>query len=511
MGGTERTLAFPPLRRHLGVVDFFTLAFGSIVGVGWVVVMDDWLGRGGPLGAALGFGAAGLLLLPIGIIYGRLIARLPLSDGEMAYTAGLLPTGGRFAAGWMMTMAYLAVCPYEAVAVGQLAAGLVPALETVPLYHVGEHTVYLPGLLVGLGLVLFLTAVNYRGVRHSAWVQTSFTFGLLAVFVVFSVLGLLRGRADNLAPPFAHADQALPAALSVFLVLQIAPYFMAGFETVARCAEERHADFAEHRFVAITVTALAAGTFFYASVILVVALLHPWQELAREPSATLVAFRRAFGSELLVNLILFGAILSLIKVFNGCLLGASRLLFAMGRAGMVPAVLGDVHHRYHTPRTAIVLVGVLAAGGCFLGKAVLVPISEVGSFAYAVGWLAACLAFLGGVGQGSHLERWGLGLIGATVCVLMLGMKLVPGVPGSFNRWEYAALLGWVVLGAVLWSLRPATSFPHLDHRLDDARLGPGPGGEHVDHVVKPGAVRDPGPGVQRPRLDQANDPPEVR
>jgi amino acid transporter len=306
-----------------------------------------------------------------------------------------------------------------------------------------------------VGLVGFLTAVNYRGVRHSAWVQNLFTFGLLAVFVIFSSLGLLRGRVENLAPPFAHPDKALPAALSVFLVLQIAPYFIAGFETVARCAEERHADFAEHRFVAITVTALSAGIFFYASVIVVVALLHPWQELAGVSSATLVAFRRAFGSEFLVNLILFGAILSLIKVFNGCMLAASRLLFAMGRAGMVPAVLGDVHERYHTPRTAIVLVGVLAAGGCFLGKAVLVPISEVGSFAYAVGWLAACLAFFRGVGQGSALERWGLGLTGAGVCVLLLGMKLVPWVPGSFNPWEYTALGGWVVLGGVLWWQRP--------------------------------------------------------
>src|SRR5437588_10637790 len=87
------------LRRVLGVVDFFTLAFGSIVGVGWVVVMHDWLGRGGPVGALVGFLAGGLLLVPIGLVYGRLTARLPLSDGDMAFTAALVPSWARFRLG----------------------------------------------------------------------------------------------------------------------------------------------------------------------------------------------------------------------------------------------------------------------------------------------------------------------------------------------------------------------------------------------------------------------------
>ena len=42
------------LARKLRTTDYFTLAFGTMVGVGWLVVMDDWLARGGPLGAILG-------------------------------------------------------------------------------------------------------------------------------------------------------------------------------------------------------------------------------------------------------------------------------------------------------------------------------------------------------------------------------------------------------------------------------------------------------------------------
>ncbi|MBI2614184.1 MAG: hypothetical protein HYW52_00580 [Gemmatimonadetes bacterium] len=63
----------PALHRTLTTVEYFTFGFGTMVGVGWLVIMDDWLGRGGPGGAALGFLIGGVLLLPIAATYGRLV------------------------------------------------------------------------------------------------------------------------------------------------------------------------------------------------------------------------------------------------------------------------------------------------------------------------------------------------------------------------------------------------------------------------------------------------------
>ena len=79
------------LHRRLTLVEYFTFGFGTMVGVGWVVLMDDWLGRGGPGGASLGFLAGGLLLLPIARTYGRLVARFPDAGGEIAYAESVFP------------------------------------------------------------------------------------------------------------------------------------------------------------------------------------------------------------------------------------------------------------------------------------------------------------------------------------------------------------------------------------------------------------------------------------
>ena len=48
----------PALRHALRGREYFTLAFGSMVGVGWLVVIDDWLARGGSAGARCGVPSA---------------------------------------------------------------------------------------------------------------------------------------------------------------------------------------------------------------------------------------------------------------------------------------------------------------------------------------------------------------------------------------------------------------------------------------------------------------------
>lgn len=442
------------LGRTLGAIDYFTLAFGSVVGVGWVVLMNSWLKRGGPVGAALGFLIGGLLLVPVGIVYGRLTARIPRADSEIAYMSGLFPPWTRFAVGWMMAFAYLVVCPFEAVAVAEVAAQILPELRQVPLYEIAGKTVHLTDLILGLSLVLAITVVNYRGVSHSARVQNIFTFGLLAVFCIFATLGLGRGQLTNLEPPFANDGDFWGPLLSTFAILGIVPYFMAGFETVPRCSEERSPHFRERWFITIILLAIGLGIFFYVSVILVTASLHPWQELAKSNSAVTVAFQAAFQWDWLVKLILIGAILSLIKVFNGCFLAATRLFFAMGRAGLMARGFGEVHARFLTPTRAILFAGVFSALGCFLGKAVLDPITEVGSFAFAIGWFAACLAYCRGAG-GAGPKGKVVGYVGATVSFLLAAMKLIPFLPVSFNLWEYVALLVWIEFGLVFWLLRP--------------------------------------------------------
>lgn len=430
------------LARKLGTTDYFTLAFGTMVGTGWLVVMDDWLRRGGPLGAILGFTLGGTALLPIGYVYGRLVMAMPDAASEIAYTGKVFTPPVSFATGWMMILAYLPVCPWEAVAVGKIAAYIFPPLDSVELYRVAGLPVYLPHLLIGLGLTGWITLLNHRGIRVAATFHNWMTYGLLALAAVFISCGLVRGSATNFTPFFARQSWA-----SVLLVLQIVPYFMTGFEAVPKCAEEASPEFRVRGFFRAILLALIVGVVFYASVIAAVAFVHPWPALIRQPFATATAFERAFRARWLVNIILAAALLSLVKIFNGNFVAATRLLFALGRRRLIDGRFGQIHATNQTPAVAVLCVGLLSAAASFLGESILIPIAEVGSMASAAGWLATCAAYYR---METPPRERAIATLGGLVASLLILIKILPFVPGHFSAYEYLTLALWGLAGLAL-------------------------------------------------------------
>ena len=254
------------LARKLRLTDYFALAFGTMVGVGWLVVMDDWLARGGPVGAILGFAIGGALLLPVAYVYGQWVERLPDAAGEAAYAAQVFPAPVSYFTGWMMLLAYFIVCPWEAVAVGKLAAYLFPSLNSLELYRIAGHPVFLPRLMLGLGLILFIAFINYRGVRASATFQNWSAGSVLVLFLVILVASAVHGSPANFRPAFSGTP-----LLSIFLTLQIVPYFMTGFESVPKAAEEAHPGFRASGFSRAIFIAVIVGTGFYVLVTAAVA------------------------------------------------------------------------------------------------------------------------------------------------------------------------------------------------------------------------------------------------
>jgi basic amino acid/polyamine antiporter, APA family len=430
------------LARKLTLANYFALGFGSMIGTGWIVLMDDWLARGGPLGAMLGFGIGGLLLLPVGYIYGQWVRRLPDASGEAAYTAQVFPPIVSYLTGWIMLLAYFIVCPWEAVAVGKLAAYIFPQLDTLELYRIAGQPVFLPRLLLGLALTLFLAFLNYRGIRVSGVFQSWATSAVLLVFLVLVLTSAGTGSPVHLQPFFSHAPLA-----SILLTLQIVPYFMTGFESVPKVAEEANPNFPPKDFFKAIAMALLVGTAFYVLAVGAASYIAPWQSLLGQRFATAIAFEQGTHSRWLVRLILAISLVALIQVFNGNFVASSRLIFAFGRRGTLHRAFSRVHVRYLSPTVAILGVTVATLVGLLLGDAILVPVTEVGSLASAIGWFAACLSFL--LVEKSARLRF-VSALGILVAAAFLLMKLLPVIPGHFSNAEWIALTIWLGLGFAL-------------------------------------------------------------
>ena len=210
-----------------------------MIGVGWVVLMDDWLSRGGPAGGMLGFLIGGLLLFPIAHTYGRLVQRIRDAGAEIAYTEGVFPPfvsyRGRMDDGPVVR---------DRVSVGsgrdrQSAGARLPGAQQLSAVR-GRRQ---PDLRAATRRrprrsPRSSSFVNYRGIKPSGIFQDVMTFGLLATFAIFTRARLrARHRPRTWQPLFSHPGTA-GVWLSIFLVLQIVPYFMTGFESVAKGSEE---------------------------------------------------------------------------------------------------------------------------------------------------------------------------------------------------------------------------------------------------------------------------------
>ena len=96
-------------------------------------------------------------------------------------------------------------------------------------------------------------------------------------------------------PLFSHPGTA-GALLSIFLVLQIVPYFMTGFESVAKGSEEAQGGLRSAQLHDSDLRGARRRLLFYVIIIAVVTYVYPWQEIVSGHVRTEVAFERTFGS-----------------------------------------------------------------------------------------------------------------------------------------------------------------------------------------------------------------------
>jgi len=452
------------LARKLHLFDYFALAFGVMVGTGWLVVMDDILHRGGPLGALLGFTAGALMLLPVGYVYGKLVQAIPDAASEVAYTARFFSPTVSFATGWIMLLSYWLTCPFEALAAGRISGYLFPSMNSLELYRLGGYPVYLPHVILGLTITAVLGWLNYRGIQASARFMKWTTLTFLTLVVIFALAGAKHGSPANLHPLFSHAP-----LLSILLVWQIVPWLLSGFESVGKCAEEASPDFQDHDFSVAVILTIFVGLAFFAFVILAVAYVAPAGVLnSSNPFPVAIAFERALHAHWIVNLIMASALVAVLRTFNGNMIASSRLLFAMGRRNLIDQRMANVHPRNQTPSTATILVAMATAAAVFIGQAGLVPILEVGAVASAVGWMSACASYFC---MKPSLAGRAAAIFGISATSLMILVKVVPIVPGHFTEYEWIALTAWIGAGALMRTSGTRTPYsPEME--LRPAKLG---------------------------------------
>ncbi len=306
----------PQLKKGIGKAGLFSLAFGAMIGVGWVTAMGSWLSNAGPLGAIIAFSVGGLLMVAIGLCYAEVTAALPLSGGEVAYAYKSFGTSKAYIVGWFLVFGYLSVSAFEAVSISKVIRYLIPSIDYWELYTINGSPIYVSHILLSAFFVLVISAINYTGVKNSARFQVGLTILFITLTFVFVIAGMLMGDWSNLSPLFStHNSTSIMAGIAMVVVT--VPFWFVGFDTIPQAAEEASEGISAKTVGLLIPLSIVVAVCFYILLIMSTSIAAPWNEIIGDKLPTAKAFGMASGSPFLVKLILITAIVGLLTSWNG--------------------------------------------------------------------------------------------------------------------------------------------------------------------------------------------------
>jgi len=459
------------LAHSIDSAQLFTVAFGCVVGVAWMIVLGDIVALAGPGGAALAMGVGGVAILLVAFCYAEVAAVRPAAGGELVYAYDLGGPGACFAVGWILVLLYLAACAFEAISIGAVTDLLFPGVVGPRLYRFLSQDVRLGAVLIGFAGVLGFWGLNAAGAGMTARAQQWVTYVRILLMVVFLGAALAYAKPANLLPPFSHGPGGT-AAGGFLAALATAPFWFGGFTTFATASEETASSM---RIVgrAIVVSVIAAAVF-YVVLILAVSALAPWRSLSRMQLPAAQAFEVGMGSPTMAKVVLVTALLGNLTAWNALLLAGSRVVFALGRARLGPTALGEVHRRFKTPAAAIAAVSLVSIAALFLGRGFILPLVNVASACFGVLYAVTCLTLIklrrepgarpaAYAAPGGVVTAWIAAIASlAMVCVALIGPWLAAG-PKPPSEW--LTLGGWIALGVLIWTVtgRSRASIPQAE------------------------------------------------
>lgn len=477
---TASTLGGEGFSRVLARKDVLALAFGAMIGWGWIVLTGNWIQSAGSLGAITAFIVGGFAIVLVGLTYAELASAMPQVGGEHVYSYRALGHFASFLCTWAITLGYVSVVAFEAVALPTVVEHLFPGYAVGDLWTIAGWDVKATWVAVGVAGSVAMMAINYFGVRTAALVQKVVTVLILAVGVMFITGALFEGNAATMDPLFSVEEGVMGG---IMMVLIMVPFMFVGFDVIPQAAEEINLPFREIGRVLMISVILAV--FWYALIILGTSLMLDGEALGSSSLAVPDAMQAVFQAPWAGNLMVMAGIAGIITSWNAFYVGGSRAIYALAHSGMLPAFLAKLHPRYKTPTNAILLMGILSCLAPFLGRQALVWLVVAGGLGIVIAYLFVALSFVVLRQREPEMERpfkvkHGK-LVGIVAVVLSLGMTALymPGSPSALSALEWSIFAGWMLIGLALyaWSrVRYGTAYSETVMQRELSGADPYPG-----------------------------------
>ena len=306
------------LKRSLGLFDVVSLVVGTIVGADIYIAASFGAGFLGP-SSIFAWIIAGLMALVIALCFAECSSLVPRVGGPYAYAKEAFGDFVGFLVGWSLLIAEwsaIAVFPLAFVAYLKYFYPVMPSWEQI---------------VIKIFFVLFLTIVNYRGVKEAGKVNDILTVLKIAPIFLLTIIGILLFviRPSELVSHFTPLAPIGFGGLGSALVLIFWAYV--GFELVTVPSDEIID--AKTTVPQAILMGMGIVTLFYVLTNFVIIGTVPWMELAASSAPLALAGYAVMGSVGALILTL-GALFSVSGSDEAGILSSARIPYAMAGDGL---------------------------------------------------------------------------------------------------------------------------------------------------------------------------------
>ena len=414
------------LKRTMGRSALLFFSVGSIIGSGIFVILGVAIPKAGPA-VLLSFVLAAVAALFSALSYAELASAVPASGSSYSYAYVTLGEIVAWAVGWMLMLEYGVSVAAVSVGwgeylnefLGTFGVSIPDAIASPP----GEGGVFnVPAVIV----VAACTFLLIRGASESARWNTIMVLLKIAILIFFCVVAFTAFDGNNLEPFLPLGLLGVTAAAGQVFFSYI------GFDAASTAGEE--AKNPKKDLPIAIIGSLVVVTVLYLLVTLAALGAQNWQlDTTSSSEAVLSSIANtALGSTWPGAVIALGAIVSIFSVVLVTLYGQTRILFAMGRDGLLPKAFTRVNPRTQTPVTNTVIVGVLVA-------------------------IPAALVSLGQLAEATSIGTLGAFAV-VNIGVIILRRRR-PDLQRGFTTplFPLMPILGLILIAVIVLSLQPVT------------------------------------------------------
>ncbi|MDO4976121.1 MAG: APC family permease [Eubacteriales bacterium] len=479
--------------------DILVIAFGAMIGWGWVVSSGGWIEKGGVLGAALGFVIGGIMIFFIGLTYAELTAAMPQCGGEHVFSHRAMGSTGSFICTWAIILGYVSVACFEACAFPTIITYLWPGFLKGYLYSVAGFDIYASWLLVAIIIAALITGINIIGAKTAAILQTILTVIIGGAGILLIVASVINGDVANLEGQMFMGESTGSMFKAILGVAAVTPFYFIGFDVIPQAAEEINVPL--KKIGKMLILSVVLAVVFYAFVIIAVGyVMNPEAIAASQAGTGLVtadAMAAAFGTPIMAKVIIVGGMCGIITSWNSFMIGGSRAMYSMAESYMIPKFFAKLHPKSKTPINSLVLIGVLTMLAPFAGRKMLVWISDAGNFGCCLAYCMVSLSFLILRKKEPDMERpykvgpyKFVGFMAVAMSGFMVVMYCIPGSAAGLVIQEWLMVGAWSLLGVVFYAIcksKYKEKFGLLVEIISDedaASLMPEADDEELDQVI---------------------------